>query len=143
MHIGVDALALRQRFIERERADDRTQRSTGQRADGNAEVGNAEQRLLGIDDLREDRRVDRDHHVVSRDHFLPVAGNGDLAHVDALQTVDERSDDHQTGLVRLAVLAQALDDTDLTLLHDVDHVLQHHQQDAERQNGDDETTDGE
>ena len=81
--------------------------------------------------------------TVTRDPLLPIAGNGDLAHVDALQTVDERSDDHQTGLVRLAVLAQALDDTDLTLLHDVDHVLQHHQQDAERQNGDDETTDGE
>ena len=64
LHVGVDALALRQRFVERQRADDRTQRRACQRVDGDAEVGDAEQRLLGVDDLREDRRVDRDDDVV-------------------------------------------------------------------------------
>ena len=46
--------------------------------------------------------------------------------------IDERGDDDETGLVRLAVLAESLDDTDLALLHDVDHLLQHEQQDRRR-----------
>ena len=89
----------------------------------------AEQRLLGVDDLGEDRGVHGHHDVVLRDDLLAVAGHRDLAHVDALQAVDERRDDHEAGLVGLAVLTESLDDADLALLHDVDHVLQHHEQD--------------
>ena len=48
------------------------------------------------------------------------------------------ADDHQPGLVRLAVLAEPLDDADLALLHDVDHLAQHEQQDDEDECGDDE-----
>ena len=55
------------------------------------EVGDAEQRLLRDDDLREDRRVHGDHDVVLGDHVLAVTRPRDLAHVDALQRLDERA----------------------------------------------------
>ena len=122
LHVGVDPLAFGQRLVERQRADDRPQRGARQRVDGDAEVGDAEQRLLGVDDLGEDRGVDGDDHVVLGDHFLAIARHRDLAHVDTLQRVDERGDDHEPRLVRPAVLAEPLDDADLALLHDVDHL---------------------
>ena len=79
---------------------------------------------LASHDLREDGRVDRDDDVVLRDHVLTVAGNGNLAHVDWAERVDERNHHDEARLVRLAVLAEALQHADLTLLHDVDGGLQ-------------------
>src|SRR5581483_1943605 len=128
LHVGVDALALRQCLVERERADHRPEGGPSQRIDCHVEVGDAEQRLLRIDNLREDRRVHRDDDVVLRDHFLPVAGARDLAHVDVGELLDERRDHDQPGLVGAPVLAEAPDHTDLALLHDVDHPSQGDQQ---------------
>ena len=45
---------------------------------------------------------------------------------------------HEPGLVGLAVLAEALDDADLALLHDVDHLAQ-----APEQHGTTSAEDGE
>ena len=42
----------------------------------------------------------------------------------------------------LAVLAQALDHTDLALLDDVDHVLEHDEEHDDDERGDDEAGDG-
>ena len=45
------------------------------------------------------------------------------------------------GLVGLAVLAEPLDDADLALLHDVDHLSQHEEQDQDDETGDDQRAD--
>ena len=74
------------------------------------------------------------------DHLLAIARHRDLAHVDALQRVDERCDDDQARLVGLAVLAEPLDHADLALLHDVDHLAQHDEQDQDDEDGDDQRT---
>ena len=124
LHVGVDAFALRQCLVERHSADDRAQRRARQRVDGDVEVLHAEQGLLGIDDLREDRGVHGDDHVVLGDHLLPITGTRDLSHVDSLQSLDERRDQHETRLVRAPVLTEPLDHTDLALLHDVDGLTQ-------------------
>ena len=99
LDVDVDALTLGQRLVERERADHRAQRRPGEGVDGDVEVGDAEQGLLGVDDLGEDRGVDRDHDVVLGDDLLAVARARDLAHVDELEPVDERGDDDQARFV--------------------------------------------
>ena len=50
-------------------------------------------------------------------------GTRDLAHVDPLQVLDERGDEHQPGFVGALVLAEPLDHADLALLHDVHHLI--------------------
>ena len=55
--------------------------------------------------------------------------------------VDERGDDHQARLVRGAVLAEALEHADLTLLDDVDHLAQGQQQHGHDQEGHDQAHD--
>ena len=76
LDVGVDALALGQRLVERHRADHRAQRGAGEGVDADVEVGDAEQRLLGDDHLGEDRGVDGDDDVVLGDDVLPIAGPG-------------------------------------------------------------------
>ena len=51
-------------------------------------------------------------------------------------------DDDEAGFVRLAVLAEALDHADLALLHDVDHLSQHEQQDQDDEDGDNQSANG-
>ena len=62
-------------------------------------------------------------------------GPRDLSHVDPLEGFDKGRDDHEAGLVGLAVLAEVLDDADLALLDDVDHLAQrqdqHHNHEAD------------
>ena len=128
LHVGVDPFTFGQGLIEAHRADDRAQRRPGQSIDADVEVRHTEQRRLGVDDLREDRCIHGDDHVVLGDHFLPITGTRDLSHVDSLQSLDERRDQHETRLVRASVLTEPLDHTDLTLLHDVDGLTQRGQQ---------------
>ncbi len=116
-------------------------RGAGQGVDGDVEVLHAEQRLLGVDHLGEDRGVHGDHHVVLGDHVLAIAGHGDLPHVDRLHLVDEREDHDQAGLVGQAVLAQALHHADLALLDDVDGAAQGAEQDEDQQAEHDQSTD--
>ena len=138
LHIGVDALAFRERLVEGHRADHRPQGGACECIDRHVEVRDAEERLPGVDDLREDGRVDVDHHVVLGDHILTVARARDLPHVHALQGLDERRDDHQAGLVSLAVLAEVFHDADLALLDDVDHLPQRKDQHQHNKGDDDE-----
>jgi hypothetical protein len=63
----------------------------------------------------------------------------DLAHVHTLEGLDEGRDDHQPGLVRLAVLAEVLHDAHLALLDDVDHLPQRGDQDDHHERDDDQT----
>ena len=120
---------------------DRTQRGTSEGVDRDVEVLHAEEGLLGVDDLGEDRRVHRDDDVVLRDDVLTVARDGDLTHVDELERVDEREDHDEAGLVGLAVLAESLQHADLTLLHDVHGRLQRGEQRQHDDGEDDQPSD--
>src|SRR5918995_1782788 len=141
LNVGVDALAFGESLVESHRPDDRPQSRACECVDGHIEIGDAEQGLLGVDHLSENGGVDRDDHVVLGDHILTVAGPGDLPHVDTLEGFDERLDDHQSGLVRLAVLAEMLHDPDFALLDDVDHLAQCQEQHDHHEDDDDEADD--
>ena len=112
-----------------------------QRVDGDIEAGDAEQRLLGIDDLGEDRGVDRDDDVVLGDDLLPVAGQRGLAHVDRDQLVDERRDDREPRLVDRPELTEPGDDADEPLLDEVDRVPEQVEREEDEQDRDDEGDD--
>ena len=141
LDVDVDPLALRQRLVERQRADDRAERGARQRVDGDIEVRDREERLLGVDDLGEDRGVDRDDDVVLGDHFLAIARARVLAHVDRHELVDERRDDRQSRLMDRPELAEPRGHADEALLDEVDRVAQQVEGEQDEQDRDDERDD--
>ena len=78
-------------------------------------VGGAER----VGDREVEDRVDRDRHVVLRDHGLRRERDDLLAHVDERpQAVDERHEEMEAGVERALVAAEPLDDARARLRHD-------------------------
>ena len=72
-----------------------------------------------VGDREVEDRVDRDRHVVLRDHGLRRERDDLLAHVDERpQPVDERHEEVEAGIERALVAAEPLDDAGARLRHD-------------------------
>ena len=122
LHPAVDRLALGERLVERQLAEDRPQSRAGELVDRELVVVDLEERGLHVDHLAEDGGADLERHVVLRDHGLLVPRHRELAHVDLLHLVDEGHQDPHAGLVDRLELAQPLDDADAPLLDDLDEA---------------------
>ena len=105
----VDLIALRQRFVQIHRADDRADVGHRQVDHREAQVVDFVRGLRGIEHLVEHDGVDRDHRVVARDHFLARHVQHLFHHVHlAADGLDERHHDVEAGLHGLFVAAEAL-----------------------------------
>ena len=137
LHRRVDLLARRQRLVEADVTERITERRAGLLVDGDEVVRHIEQCRPRLDDLAEDRRVDRDGNVVARDHVLTVTGSWRLAHVDPEQLVDERGDDRQTGLGFPPKSSKTCDHAGESLRHDADRAADEDRHDDEQDDDDD------
>ena len=117
---AVDGLALGERLVQRQLAEDGPQRGAGELVDRQLVVVDLEEGRLDVDHLAEDGGGDPQRDVVRGDHRLLVPGHGELAHVDLLHPVDEGAQDAQAGLVDRLELAEALDHADAALLDDLE-----------------------
>ena len=92
-------------------------------------------KTIGINDLKEDDAVDRDHGVVAGDDFLAVHVEHLLHHVDLLSdAVDHGHDEVEPGRERLGEAPEALDRILRSLRHGLDAGEDQHQ----RQDDDDD-----
>ena len=141
--VGVDLVAGGQRLLERERADHVAQRGDRQLLDREDQVGDLVGRAERVGDLEVEDRVDRDRHVVLRDHRLRRERDDLLAQVDErLQGVDERHQEVQARIERAVVAPEALDDARVRLRDDPDRPRDRDQDDQADADADDEGCDG-
>ena len=125
--LGIDFIALGQRFIEVHRAHHGAQVGGRQLHDRDVEVGHLVSRLAGIEHLKEHDGVDPDHRVVTRDDLLPRNVEHLLHHVDLVtDAIDERDDHMQPRLRGQGIFAQPLNGVDIALPH---HTHAHQQED--------------
>jgi len=135
--LGVDGLTGSERIIEIQVADDVTQvglRQLGGRQNEVLHLVGEPDRVCGS---VVDNGVDGDDHVVLRDDLLWRDVDDDLPHVDPADPVDERHDQVQPRVQRLAVLAEALYQSGLVLPHDLEpqaHIDDQQQRDSNEDN---------
>ena len=95
-----------------------------------------------VRDREVEDRIDRDRHVVLRDHGLRRERDHLLAHVDERpQAVEERNEEVETGIERALVAPEALDDAGARLRHDPHGAGDRDQDDQPDADADDEGCD--
>ena len=120
LELGVDSLALAEGIVEAHPAEDGTERRSGQLIDGDEVIADAEQGQLRIDHLAEDGGIDADRDVVAGDDFLLVPGAGRFTDIDQAHGIDEWHEERDARLADGMELSSSLDDSDESLLDDVD-----------------------
>ena len=133
--VGVDLVARRQRLLERERADHVAQRRHRQLLDRRQELRNLVGGAERVGDREIEDRVDRDRHVVLRDHRLRRERDDLLAQVDERpQAVDEREEEVKAGVEGAVVAPQPLDDARVRLGDDPNRARERNE-DNQDENG--------
>ena len=141
--VRVDLVARGERVLERDRADHVAQCRHGQLLDREQEARDLVRRPEGIGHGEVEDRIDRDRHVVLRDHRLRRERNHLLAHVDERpEAVDERDEEVQARIEGAVVAPEALDDAGARLRHDPDRPHEGDQDDQPDADADHDGCDG-
>ncbi len=99
-------------------ANEVTQVRLRQRRGRKVEVLDLELGLHRVNHLIVDNRVNRHDNVVGGDHLLRQDVDQRLAHIHPNHAVDERDEEDQTGVGRMAIAAKPNDQALLKLLYD-------------------------
>ncbi len=134
----VDLLALREHVVQRNVADDGSQRGRREGLRGAGEVDDGGHGLDGVEDLRVDQEVDADRCVVLRDAGLLRHLEESLAQVDLHGLLHEREEQDQARAAAALEPSQEEDDQPLVLTDDVDDAGQENQQNRQANQEDDQ-----
>ena len=117
-HLGVDLVALGQRFVEVHRTDRGTDVGHHQVEDGQFELGDLVGRLGGVQHLEIDHAVHLDHGVVLGDHVLAGDVHHLFHHVDlAAHAVEDWDQEMQARGEGADVFSEAFDRPFIPLRH--------------------------
>ena len=129
---GIDLVTLGQRLVQIHAAHHGAQIGSGQRHDGDEQVGDFIGRLARIVHLEEHHRVHAHHRVVLGDDFLARYVEHLLHHVHPVADPVDKGEDHQQArFSRLGIFAQPLHRVDEALLH---HAHPHDEEDQHGKN---------